>query len=53
MIETAGTARAGDIILLHEGQQWTMDALPEIVGGLRSRGLDCCTVSDLMQGAVR
>jgi peptidoglycan/xylan/chitin deacetylase (PgdA/CDA1 family) len=40
-------AVAGDVILLHEGQQWTLDALPLIVDGLRADGLECVTMHDL------
>ena len=41
-------ARPGDIVLLHEGQAWTLDALPAIVGLLRASGLEPTTVSDLL-----
>lgn len=37
----------GEVILLHEGQQWTLDALPRIVTGLRQAGLECVTMADL------
>jgi len=39
--------RAGDIMLLHEGQQWTLDALPAITKQLRSAGFELTTVSGL------
>ncbi|HET6282230.1 MAG TPA: polysaccharide deacetylase family protein [Polyangia bacterium] len=38
----------GDIVLLHEGQQWTLDALPRVVDGLRGAGYDLVTVGDLL-----
>ncbi len=38
----------GEIILLHEGQQWTLDALPRIVGGLREAGYEMVTMADLV-----
>jgi peptidoglycan/xylan/chitin deacetylase (PgdA/CDA1 family) len=41
-------ATAGDIVLLHEGQPWTLAALPRIVEELRARGLSPSTVSDLI-----
>jgi peptidoglycan/xylan/chitin deacetylase (PgdA/CDA1 family) len=42
------SARAGDIVLLHEGQPWTLAALPRIVEELRARGLAPSTVSELL-----
>jgi peptidoglycan/xylan/chitin deacetylase (PgdA/CDA1 family) len=38
---------AGDVILLHEGQQWTIDALPRIVTSLHASGYECVTMHDL------
>jgi peptidoglycan/xylan/chitin deacetylase (PgdA/CDA1 family) len=38
---------AGDVILLHEGQQWTLDALPRIVTALHASGYECVTMHDL------
>jgi len=38
---------AGDVILFHEGQEWTLDALPRIVTGLQASGLECVTMHDL------
>jgi peptidoglycan-N-acetylglucosamine deacetylase len=37
----------GDVVLMHEGQAWTLEALPRIVAGLRKAGLECVTMSDL------
>lgn len=37
----------GDVLLFHEGQSWTLDALPRIVAGLHASGLECVTMQDL------
>jgi peptidoglycan/xylan/chitin deacetylase (PgdA/CDA1 family) len=42
------TARAGEIVLLHEGQSWTMNALPTIVGTLKRAGHELVTVGELL-----
>ena len=39
--------RPGDVILFHEGQEWTLEALPRIVTGLQASGLECVTMHDL------
>jgi peptidoglycan/xylan/chitin deacetylase (PgdA/CDA1 family) len=39
--------RAGEIVLLHEGQSWTLAALPQIIEGLRGAGFELCTVGEL------
>ncbi len=44
------SVRAGDIVLLHEGQQWTIDALPSIAERLRILGLEAVTMSELLAG---
>ena len=38
---------AGDVLLFHEGQQWTLDAIPAIVRALEAAGLECVTMHDL------
>jgi peptidoglycan/xylan/chitin deacetylase (PgdA/CDA1 family) len=38
---------AGEVILLHEGQQWTLDALPRIVNGLRDAGYEMVTMAEM------
>jgi peptidoglycan/xylan/chitin deacetylase (PgdA/CDA1 family) len=38
---------AGDVVLFHEGQQWTLDALPSIVAKIQAAGLECVTMHDL------
>jgi peptidoglycan/xylan/chitin deacetylase (PgdA/CDA1 family) len=37
----------GDVLLFHEGQEWTLAALPAIVTGLHAAGLECVTMHDL------
>jgi peptidoglycan/xylan/chitin deacetylase (PgdA/CDA1 family) len=37
----------GDVLLLHEGQAWTLAALPRIVAGLHAAGFECVTMHDL------
>ena len=37
----------GDVLLFHEGQQWTLNALPRIVTALHSAGFECVTMHDL------
>jgi len=38
---------AGDVLLFHEGQTWTLEAIPQIVAGLQESGLECVTMHDL------
>jgi peptidoglycan/xylan/chitin deacetylase (PgdA/CDA1 family) len=40
----------GEVILLHEGQQWTLDALPLIVSGLRDAGYEMVTMAEMFSG---
>jgi peptidoglycan/xylan/chitin deacetylase (PgdA/CDA1 family) len=42
------TLEPGAIVLLHEGQRWTLDALPEILTNLRKAGHELCTVGELL-----
>jgi peptidoglycan/xylan/chitin deacetylase (PgdA/CDA1 family) len=44
---TADKVRPGEVMLFHEGQQWTLDALPRIVEQLRIAGYEFSTMSDL------
>ena len=37
----------GDVMLFHEGQEWTLEALPRIVASLHAAGLECVTMQDL------
>jgi peptidoglycan-N-acetylglucosamine deacetylase len=39
---------AGDIILLHEAQRWTLEALPPALGALREACYEMVTVSELV-----
>lgn len=38
---------AGDVFLFHEGQPWSLEALPHIVSALAAQGLECVTMHDL------
>ena len=42
--------RQGDIVLMHEGQRWTVDALPRVVEKLREAGHALVTVGELLDG---
>lgn len=46
--ERLGGVRAGEIVLMHEGQSWTLSALPTIVGRLRRAGFELTTVGELL-----
>ncbi|HET9987728.1 MAG TPA: polysaccharide deacetylase family protein [Kofleriaceae bacterium] len=37
----------GEVLLFHEGQEWTVEALPRIVTALHASGLECVTMADL------
>jgi peptidoglycan-N-acetylglucosamine deacetylase len=43
-----GRLSPGDIILLHEGQRWTLEALPPALHALREAGYQMVTVSELV-----
>ena len=47
--ETCGPSAVGggDVLLFHEGQEWTLEALPRIVSALHASGLECVTMHDL------
>jgi peptidoglycan-N-acetylglucosamine deacetylase len=47
IVRACAGVSAGDVLLLHEGQQWTLDALPAIVAALQAAGLECVTMHDL------
>lgn len=40
--------RPGDVVLLHESQPWTIDALRRVVGTLRAAEYEFATISDLI-----
>ena len=44
----ASGAAPGEIVLLHEGQEWTLDALPAIVASLTGAGLELVTVGEML-----
>lgn len=48
VVARVATSKAGEIVLLHEGQQWTLDALPAIVTSLRDVGLELVTVGKML-----
>ena len=43
------TIGPGDVVLLHELQSWTIEALPSIVTSLRREGYELVTISELME----
>ena len=47
VVEHCRAIRAGEVVLFHEGQQWTLDALPRIVTAIHASGLECVTMHDL------
>lgn len=48
VVARVAAAGPGDIVLLHEGQEWTLDALPMAVASLRAAGLELVTVGELV-----
>ncbi len=40
-------ATPGEVLLFHEGQEWTLEALPRIVAAIHGAGLECVTMFDL------
>jgi peptidoglycan-N-acetylglucosamine deacetylase len=44
----AGSTAAGEIVLLHEGQTLTLDALPTVVRNLKELGHELVTVGELL-----
>lgn len=42
------TVRPGEVVLMHEGQEWTLAALPRIVERLRANDYEFVTVGELM-----
>jgi len=45
---TSERVEAGDIVLLHEGQSWTLEALPRIVETLREEGHELVTMGECL-----
>jgi len=52
VVERLSPARLtpGEIVLLHEGQSWTLEALPVILDRLQRAGFQAVTVGDLLNG---
>ena len=44
----ADSVEPGEIVLFHEGQPWTLNALPAIVDGLKKAGHELVTVGELL-----
>ena len=42
----------GGVILLHDGVQQTIDALPEIITRLKNKGYEFVTVSEMMENSI-
>jgi peptidoglycan/xylan/chitin deacetylase (PgdA/CDA1 family) len=40
--------RPGDVLLFHEGQEWTLEALPTVIEGLLGDGYELVTMADLV-----
>ncbi|MCA9599337.1 MAG: polysaccharide deacetylase family protein [Myxococcales bacterium] len=49
-VDRAVVPRGGDIVLLHEGQAWTLAALERIVSRLSENGYEMVTVGRLLAG---
>jgi peptidoglycan/xylan/chitin deacetylase (PgdA/CDA1 family) len=47
---TERPAAAGDIVLMHEGQTWTLDALPRVLEILSGAGHELVTTGELLLG---
>ena len=43
-----GASKAGAIVLLHEGQTWTLEALPAILSSLKETGHDLVTMGEML-----
>jgi peptidoglycan-N-acetylglucosamine deacetylase len=38
----------GEVLLFHEGQPWTLEAVPRVVAALHAAGYECVTMADLL-----
>jgi len=45
VVDRVSAAAPGDIVLMHEGQPWTLEALPQCVYALRMRGVRFQTIN--------
>lgn len=50
IVKRVAAAGPGEIVLLHEGQRWTVDALAPIVASIRAAGRELVTVGELVGG---
>jgi peptidoglycan/xylan/chitin deacetylase (PgdA/CDA1 family) len=48
--ESEEASKPGAIVLLHEGQPWTLEALPAILRGLREASHELVTMSEMLYG---
>jgi peptidoglycan/xylan/chitin deacetylase (PgdA/CDA1 family) len=48
-LKVVNNARSGTVVLMHLGGYETLDALPSMIDGLRSRGFALTTLSDMAQ----
>jgi peptidoglycan/xylan/chitin deacetylase (PgdA/CDA1 family) len=48
-LKVVNNARSGSVVLMHLGGFETLDALPGMIDGLRSRGFALTTLSDMAQ----
>ena len=47
LAQTCSSVTPGDVLLFHEGQSWTIDAMPRIITALHANGYECVTMHDL------
>lgn len=45
-----GEVGPGDVLLFHEGHEWTLKALPAVIEGLLGAGYELVTMADLVAG---
>lgn len=48
--ENDEASKPGAIVLLHEGQNWTLEALPAILSALKQEGHELVTMGELLDG---
>jgi peptidoglycan/xylan/chitin deacetylase (PgdA/CDA1 family) len=49
IVSRVAASEPGEIVLLHEGQEWTLEALVPIVRSLRAASLELVTVGELLE----
>lgn len=47
LAQRCASVTAGEVLLFHEGQQWTIEAMPRIITSLHANGYECVTMHDL------